>query len=151
MRRHTRVVDRVMPASLGGYPVNYGFVPQTISYDGDPFDGLVLGDPQPGGALTRGVIVGLMQMEDDKGLDSKVVVSPIGPPGAATIQLGADDRRRIAEFFRRYKDHEPGKFSRVPGWSGHDQGRQFVEMTHRFFRDCRTTVGRPCRIGASLH
>ena len=45
---------------IGGYPVNYGFVPQTISHDGDPFDVLVLGPSLTGGELVRGVIVGLM-------------------------------------------------------------------------------------------
>ena len=72
---NARAIDRVMPVDVGGYPVNYGFVPQTISYDGDPFDALVLGPPLPGGRVVRGVIVGLMFMEDEKGLDSKVVLS----------------------------------------------------------------------------
>ena len=48
------------------------FVPHTVSYDGDPFDGLVLGPPLEGGRMVRGVIVGLMLMEDEKDLDSKV-------------------------------------------------------------------------------
>jgi hypothetical protein len=46
--QNARAIDRVMPSEIGGYPVNYGFVPQTISYDGDPFDVLVLGPPWPG-------------------------------------------------------------------------------------------------------
>jgi hypothetical protein len=75
MRANARAIDRVMPESIGGYPVNYGFVPQTVSYDGDPFDALVLGPPLAGGEFVRGVIVGLMYMEDEKGLDSKVVLS----------------------------------------------------------------------------
>jgi hypothetical protein len=43
MSANRRAIDRTMPEDLGGYPVNYGFVPQTVSYDGDPFDVLVLG------------------------------------------------------------------------------------------------------------
>ena len=66
MDANARAVNRVMPATLGGYPVNYGFVPQTVSYDGDPFDALVLGPALPGGRLVRGVIVGLMEMEDER-------------------------------------------------------------------------------------
>ena len=50
MRANARAIDRMMPVDVGGYPVNYGFVPQTISYDGDPFDVLVLGPPLAGGA-----------------------------------------------------------------------------------------------------
>ena len=60
MVRNERAIDRMMPESLGGYPVNYGMVPQTISYDGDPFDALVLGPPISGGRLARGIVVGLM-------------------------------------------------------------------------------------------
>ena len=60
MAQNVRAVDRVMPESMGGYPVNYGFVPQTVSYDGDPFDVLVLGPPLPGGAVAKGIIVGLI-------------------------------------------------------------------------------------------
>ena len=115
MRANTRSLDRVMPADVGGYPVNYGFVPQTVSYDGDPFDALVLGPPLPGGRVVRGVIVGLMIMEDEKGADSKVVLSPINPVGDPTYRLTASEQERIAEYFRQYKLHEPGKFSRVPG------------------------------------
>ena len=64
IKQNARAIDRVMPPEVGGYPVNYGFVPQTISYDGDPFDILVLGPPLEGGRVVRGVIVGLMLMED---------------------------------------------------------------------------------------
>ena len=60
MAQNVRAVDRVMPESMGGYPVNYGFVPQTVSYDGDPFDVLVLGPPIEGGTMVRGLPVGVM-------------------------------------------------------------------------------------------
>ena len=83
MGANRRALDRTIPAEVGGYPVNYGFVPQTVSYDGDPFDVLVLGPAIEGGRLVRGVIVGVMRMEDEKGLDSKVVISPAGPDGPA--------------------------------------------------------------------
>ena len=83
-----------MPVDVGGYPVNYGFVPQTISYDGDPFDALVLGPPLPGGRVVRGVIVGLMFMEDEKGLDSKVVLSLTGRDGQPFHELTATVQQR---------------------------------------------------------
>ena len=67
MAANERAIDRMIPEQVGGYPVNYGFVPQTVSYDGDPFDILVLGPPIEGGRLVRGAIVGLMLMEDEKG------------------------------------------------------------------------------------
>ena len=145
MARNLRAIDRVMPEDTGGYPVNYGFVPQTVSYDGDPFDVLVLGPPIPGGRLVRGVIIGLMRMEDEKGLDSKVVISLVDRAGRATHRLTSADRRRIGDYFDRYKRHEPGKFSKVPGWDGPEHGLAFVETTHAFFRDCRQ-AGSPCRL-----
>lgn len=144
--RNRLAIDRIMPQEIGGYPVNYGFVPQTISYDGDPFDVLVLGPSLPRGRLVRGVIVGLMQMEDEKGLDSKVVISPIGRDGGALFELPAPVRDRIAAFFRKYKQHEPGKFSRVPGWGTVAEGRAFVETTNAFFLQCRDRAGAACRL-----
>jgi inorganic pyrophosphatase len=140
MKANTRAVDRVMPEDPGGYPVNYGFVPRTISYDGDPFDILVLGPPLPGGELVRGVIVGVMLMEDEKGLDSKVVVSQVDAAGKPRYQLTPADQETIGGYFARYKQHEPGKFSRVTGWGSPAEGLAHVQTTHAFFRECATTV-----------
>jgi inorganic pyrophosphatase len=142
--RNARVIDRVMPAKIGGYPVNYGFVPQTVSYDGDPFDILVLGPTIDGGTLVRGTIVGLMHMTDEKGLDSKVVVSPTDAHGRPLYPLTEEDRKRIGEYFERYKMGEPGKFSTVPGWGQPDDGRAYVEVTHAFFRSCRAKANADC-------
>ena len=146
MRANALAIDRMMPEDIGGYPVNYGFVPQTVSYDGDPFDVLVLGPPLPEGEIVRGVIVGVMYMEDEKGLDSKVVLSLLAEDGRARHQLTAQDQALIGEYFRRYKLHEPGKFSKVPGWGSIAEGRNLVTMTHAFFRECRKTPGSPCQI-----
>jgi inorganic pyrophosphatase len=149
MGENARAVDRVIPETVGGYPVNYGFVPQTVSYDGDPFDALVIGAPQPGGQVVRGIIVGLMLMEDHKGLDSKVVLSPAdaatGPAGAAALDEA--ERNRIAEFFNEYRRHEAGKFARVAGWGTPEEARAHIEMTHAFFKGCRGRGPGPCRVG----
>jgi len=141
-----RAIDRIMPEQLGGYPINYGFVPQTVSYDGDPFDVLVLGPPIPGGTVVRGVIVGLMLMEDEKGLDSKVVLSRIGPDGRPLHALTPRDQQEVAAYFRRYKEHEPGKFSKVPGWGSIADGLAYVKTTHAFFQKCRERSGTACRV-----
>jgi inorganic pyrophosphatase len=145
MAANARAVDRVIPEAIGGYPVNYGFVPQTVSYDGDPFDALVLGPPLPGGAVVRGIPVGLMQMTDEKGLDSKVVLSPVDASGRATLALTRDDMRRIGDYFDRYKRQQPGAFSDVPGWGSAVDGRAFVTRTHAFFLTCRDRSG-ACRL-----
>ena len=142
MTTNTRAVDRVMPSSVGGYPVNYGFVPQTVSYDGDPFDVLTLGAALPGGSVVRGAIVGVMFMEDEKGIDTKVVISPLDERGRPLYSLTADDRTRIGDYFDRYKKHEPNKFSDVTGWGTAAEGLAHVQVTHAFFRECPTTRGR---------
>jgi inorganic pyrophosphatase len=148
MRTNARAVDRVIPESVGGYPVNYGFVPQTVSYDGDPFDALVLGPPIEGGEAVRGVIVGLMQMRDEKGLDSKVVLSRVGPDGRPLHALTGAERQRMADYFNRYKRHEAstGAFAEVPGWGTADDGRAFVRVTHAFFEQCRRRAGQSCQV-----
>ena len=146
MRANARAIDRVIPESVGGYPVNYGFVPQTVSYDGDPFDVLVLGPPIAGGETVRGVVVGLMYMEDEKGLDSKVVLSTMGANGRPLHQLTAGDQNRIGEYFKRYKEHEPGAFSKVPGWGSVGEGNTLVTRTHEFFEKCRGLSAQPCTV-----
>jgi inorganic pyrophosphatase len=146
MRANARALDRVIPEAVGGYPVNYGFVPQTVSYDGDPFDALVLGPPLEGGEIVRGVVVGFMYMEDEKGIDSKVVLSVSAPDGRLQHALTAADQRAIAEYFRRYKRHEPGGFSDVRGWGAVADGRAHVTRAHTFFRECARHAGEACRV-----
>jgi inorganic pyrophosphatase len=146
MGANERAIDRVIPEDIGGYPVNYGFVPQTVSYDGDPFDALVLGPALAGGSLVRGIVVGLMYMEDEKGSDSKVVLSPVAEGGGPRVELTPEDRERIAGYFRIYKRAEPGAFSRVPGWGSVDDGRGHVAIAHAFFRECRGRAGLVCRV-----
>jgi inorganic pyrophosphatase len=134
MAKNTRAIDRIIPASIGGYPINYGFVPQTVSYDGDPFDALVLGPAIGGGRLVQGVVVGLMQMMDGGVIDSKVILSPVDRQGRPRYQLTDRDRQVMTAFFNDYKDHEPGTSTDVPGWGDAASGWAFVRTTHDLFR-----------------
>jgi hypothetical protein len=84
-------------------------------------------------------------MEDETGLDSKVVVSPTGRDGRPLYQLTVKDRAEIGEYFRKYKHGEAGKFAKVPGWGSTGEGRAYVLMTHAFFKECRTPSG-SCRV-----
>jgi inorganic pyrophosphatase len=145
MRANRRAIDRMIPISIGGYPVNYGFVPQTVSYDGDPFDALVLGPPLPDGRFVRGIAVGVMFMEDEKGLDSKVVLSRVDAAGRPLDQLTAAIQKEIGDYFNRYKSEGRGTWSNVPGWGTAEQGLAFVTTTHAFFQQCATRTG-PCSI-----
>jgi inorganic pyrophosphatase len=145
MAANARAIDRVIPESIGGYPVNYGFVPQTVSYDGDPFDILVLGPRIEGGTLVRGSIVGVLLMNDEKGSDAKVVVSPL-KNGKPEYALTGRVREEIADYFKRYKLWEPSKFSEVPGWGTSAEGLALVQMTHAFFLECRQVTAAACRV-----
>jgi inorganic pyrophosphatase len=126
----------MIPRELGGYPVNYGFLPRTMAYDGDPADIVVLGPALPAGELVKGRIVGTMEMIDDGDLDSKVVASPLDARGAATHALEAADRERLERFFNTYKNHD-GKVTRITGWGSQADARAFIEATSRFFRGGR--------------
>jgi inorganic pyrophosphatase len=87
------------------------------------------------------VPVGVMFMEDEKGLDSKVVVSPVDASGKPRFALTQDDQQRIGGYFARYKQHEPGKFSKVPGWGTTAEGLAYVQTTHAFFTKCARVSG----------
>ena len=134
-------IDRMIPVSIGGYPVNYGFVPQTVSYDGDPFDVLVLGPALREGRVVRGIAVGVMYMEDEKGLDSKVVLSRVGASGRPMHHLTPAIQNEIGSYFARYKSQGRGTWSKVPGWGTAEEGLAFVKITHAFFMQCATQIG----------
>ena len=125
----------MIPESVGGYPVNYGFVPQTVSYDGDPFDALVLGPAIDGGETVRGVVVGLMYMEDEKGLDSKVVLSRPGPDGRPAPELTRAIRSASASTsdVTRSTRLALARIRKVPGWGSVAEGMSLVTKTHAFF------------------
>jgi inorganic pyrophosphatase len=146
MAANSRAIDRMIPVSIGGYPVNYGFVPQTVSYDGDPFDALVLGPPLPDGRFVRGIAVGVMFMEDEKGLDSKVVLSRVDTAGRPIDQLTDAVRNEIGDYFGRYKREGRGTWSKVPGWGSAEQGLAFVRTTHAFFMQCAKRSSSPCSV-----
>jgi inorganic pyrophosphatase len=139
MAQNRRVLDRTVPASLGGYPVGYGFVPGTIGADGDPFDGLVIG-PAEAGEVVRGYLLGFMHMTDEKGSDGKVVIAtgPRAAQGRALLNDG--EKARIAAFFNRYKaeDDDPESFACVPGWADPAEARRHLDAAVRLFEDGRS-------------
>jgi inorganic pyrophosphatase len=89
---------------------------------------------------------GVMSMEDEKGLDFKVVLSPVATDGRAMYDLTRQIRNEIADDFRRYKQGEPGQFSKVPGWGTVAEGRDLATTTHAFFRECPKHGGGVCRV-----
>ena len=127
-------VDRFMTTAMH-YPCNYGYVPQTLSDDGDPVDVLVI-TPFP---LSPGVVVtcrpiGVLKMEDEAGGDAKVLAVPIDkilpiythwqkPEDINQMRLKA-----IQHFFEHYKDLEPGKWVKIQGWEGPDAAKEEVRQ-----------------------
>ena len=125
-------VDRFMSTAMH-YPSNSGYVPKTISGDGDPVDVLVI-TPVP---LIPGVVVtcraiGILKMEDEAGMDGKVLAVPIDkvlslysrwqkPEDLSPARL-----KTIAHFFEHYKDLEEGKWVKILGWEGPESARQEI-------------------------
>jgi len=125
-------VDRFMGTAMH-YPTNYGYVPQTISGDGDPVDVLVI-TPFP---LIPGVVVtcrpiGILKMEDEGGVDGKVLavptdkILPIYTHWQKPEDINPLRLKQIAHFFEHYKDLEPGKWVKVLGWEGVDAAKQEI-------------------------
>lgn len=115
-------VDRFMGTSMF-YPANYGFVPQTLSLDGDPVDVLVVTPfPLPPGVVVRCRALGMIKMEDESGIDAKLVAVPVEKlcPMYKSVQKLEDLpellRDQMVHFFEHYKDLEKGKWVKVQGW-----------------------------------
>jgi inorganic pyrophosphatase len=116
------VVDRFLYTSMR-YPGNYGFIPHTLSDDGDPCDVLVISQvPVVPGAVIRCRPVGALLMEDEAGNDEKILAVPVDDlhpfyMGIASYQdLPNVMCEQIAHFFQHYKDLEKGKWVEVVKW-----------------------------------
>src|SRR5690349_22833832 len=132
-------VDRVLTTPMR-YPCNYGYVPRTLSGDGDPVDVLVVMPlPLVPGCIIRCRPVGMLAMRDEAGEDVKVVAVPLDEvfPAYRHVQ-GMNDlpeltRERIVHFFEHYKDLEKGKWVKLDGWRDADAARrEIVDSVQRF-------------------
>ncbi len=125
-------VDRFMHTAMH-YPCNYGFVPNTLSEDGDPVDVLVATKfPLIPGCVVPCRPVGVLKMEDEKGVDAKLLAVPVSSVKPVYDDVkGPEDMPRflldqIEHFFEHYKDLEPGKWVKVRGWEGADAAREEI-------------------------
>ena len=123
-------LDRVLFTSFA-YPTDYGFFEGTLGLDGDPVDALVLLDyPVPPGVFVKVRPVGQLNMEDDGGIDTKVVCVLEKDPRWQHIQDISDVpqtlKDEIEHFFVHYKDLEPGKWAKVGGWEGVEAAQKTV-------------------------
>ena len=132
-------VDRFMSSAMH-YPCNYGYVPHTLSDDGDPVDVLVL-TPNPliSGSVVRCRPVGVLKMTDESGDDAKVLAVPVDKL-CKTYRDVQDFRdisppvlEQIAHFFEHYKDLDEGKWVRVEGWAGKDEAnKEIMDSIERY-------------------
>ena len=125
-------VDRFMTVAMY-YPTNYGYIPQTLAGDGDPVDVLVV-TPYP---LQAGVVitcraVGILKMEDEAGIDGKVLAVPttkilkMYEPWKTVADVNPMRLKAISHFFEHYKDLEEGKWVKVLGWEGVEAAHQEI-------------------------
>lgn len=126
------VVDRFMPTSMS-YPCNYGFIPHTLSGDGDPVDVLVYSNhPIIPGAVIAVKPIGVLITEDEKGADEKVLAVPADKvdPFFANVHSYHDLPEivisKIKHFFENYKALEPGKWVKVTDWKDAEAAKAII-------------------------
>lgn len=132
------MVDRIVHVPMF-YPNNYGFVPNTLHEDGDPIDVMVRTEVTlVPGSVIRCRLIGVLHMEDDGGVDDKLIALPLEhiDPFQSEIQTLDDlpkrHRERIWHFFENYKALESGKWARVTGWGDKAEAeRMLMESIER--------------------
>ena len=128
----TLIVDRFLYTPMS-YPGNYGFVPHTLSDDGDPIDVLVCNTrPLVPGCVINVRPIGVLVMEDNSGEDEKVIAVPSHrltkryDAVKTHNDLPQITLQQIEHFFEHYKDLEPGKWVKIGDWLGVDEARRMI-------------------------
>ncbi len=126
-------VDRFIATPMY-YPCNYGFIPGTLSDDGDPADVLVVSDfPIVPGAVIAAKPVGVLIMEDEKGMDEKILAVPAKKLNSQYENVESYKElpelllNRITHFFERYKDLEKGKWVKIKGFEDAPKAKQLIQ------------------------
>jgi inorganic pyrophosphatase len=128
----TLVVDRFLHTPMR-YPGNYGFVPHTLSDDGDPIDVLVANTrPIVPGAVINVRPIGVLKMDDEAGGDEKIIAVPV-PKLTKRYEhvvnytdMPEITLQQIRHFFEHYKDLEPGKWVKVVGWGDAQEAKKLI-------------------------
>jgi inorganic pyrophosphatase len=128
----TLYIDRFLHTPMR-YPGNYGFIPHTLTDDGDPADVLVANTrPIVPGAYLNVIPVGMLKMEDEGGTDEKIIAVPAPKLTRRYIHvrnytdLPTITLEQIQHFFEHYKDLEPGKWVRTTGWGDAAEARRLI-------------------------
>jgi inorganic pyrophosphatase len=121
------------------YPTDYGFIPDTLSLDGDPLDVMVLvSEPTFPGCLIEVKPIALFRMEDDQGIDDKILSVPLTDPGWNTLksldEVSDQLQNEIAHFFTVYKQLEHKKVE-VDGWYPCEDALKVIEDSRERFKN----------------
>ncbi len=140
-------VDRFMNTAMH-YPCNYGYVPHTLSEDGDPVDVLVV-TPVPliSGSVIQCRPIGVLNMTDESGPDAKILAVPIDKLCTSYRKIkNTEDMpplliEQIAHFFEHYKDLEENKWVKIEGWNGPEEAKKEILGSIKRFQD---SPQKPC-------
>ena len=132
------VLDRIIPSSVV-FPVEYGFVPQTFFDDGDPMDIMVLSyAPLTVGCVVKVRVIGVLGIEDEAGLDSKILSVLISDARFEGVHDISDVHEHqlveIQEFFETYKRLEPHKWAKARGWKNAKEAMEVVKYAMDKYR-----------------
>ena len=136
-KEHAIKLDRFLFSSMV-YPTDYGFIPDTLGLDGDPLDAMVcVSEPTFPGCVIPVKPIALFRMEDDKGVDDKVLCVPLSDPAWNTLEelddLPEQLQKEIAHFFSVYKDLEQ-KTVKVDGWHSREEAVEEIEKARERWR-----------------
>ena len=130
-------VDRVLAATMP-FPYNYGFIPQTLASDGDALDAVILSDQVlPKGQAVVCWPVALLKMEDEHGVDGKVLCVPIDSQESQynkindLADIGLPVREKIALFFKHYKETESDKWTKVFDFADRAMALELIESSRK--------------------
>ena len=136
-------VDRFMNTAMF-YPCNYGFVPHTLSEDGDPVDVLVVTPvPLMAGSVVRCRPVGMLAMTDESGPDAKILAVPVSRLSTlydhvrAPADLPRELLAQITHFFEHYKELEPNKWVKVDEWGDSEKARAEIIASIKRYQKSR--------------
>ena len=133
-------VDRILRTAMR-YPANYGYIPHTLSDDGDPCDVVVpTAFPLIPGSVIRCRPVAVLKMTDESGDDAKIVAVPSDKVSSRWIDvhdladMPSELMDRMAHFFEHYKDLDDGKWVRVQGWEDAAAARAEIIQSVKMFQ-----------------
>lgn len=126
-------VDRFLHTAMV-YPFNYGFIPNTHAEDGDAVDVLVMSEHAVApGVVIPSVVIGMLEMEDEEGIDTKILavptkkIDPFFGSFTSIDEVPEAIKNKMKHFFENYKTLEPKKWVKVKNWLGKKEAEEAVK------------------------